>query len=64
MGKRVAIVIAVEDYSDFGIVLTRDSLTVHTPQANSPKLLVATFFEAQKQLSGTPLAKVIAAPSK
>jgi hypothetical protein len=52
------------DGSPFTIKVTRHSLTMQTPGSTSPKLLVQTFFEAQKQLAATPVAKAIAAPSK
>lgn len=50
--------------SPFKIKVTRRSLTVQTPKATSPKLLVETFFEAQKQLAATPVTKAISAGSK
>jgi Caspase domain len=52
------------DGSAFKIRVTRRSLTMQTPRPASPKLLVETFFEAQKQLAGTPLIKAIAAKAK
>ena len=52
------------DGSPFKIKVTRRSLTVQTPRPTSPKLLVETFFEAQKQLSATPVIKANTAGSK
>ena len=40
--------------------VTRDSLTVQTVKPQSPKLLLQSFFDAQKQLAGTPIIKAIA----
>jgi len=55
--------IEIED-SDFTIEVTRKSLTLQTPETRSPKLLLGMFFEAQKQLSETPLTKFISPPEK
>ena len=44
----------------FKIRVRQRSLTVQTPRPTSPKHLVETFFDAQKQLSGTPVIKAIA----
>jgi hypothetical protein len=52
------------DGSAFKIKVTPASLTVQTPRPASPKLLVETFFDAQKQLSATPVIKAITAGSK
>ncbi|MBN1653527.1 MAG: caspase family protein [Deltaproteobacteria bacterium] len=49
--------------SPLKIKVTAYSLTVYTAQMTSPKLLVESFFDVQKQLSGTPVLKAIAASS-
>jgi hypothetical protein len=51
------------DDSPFEIRVARHSLTVQTPRPTSPKLLVETFFDAQKKLSGTPVIRAIAPSS-
>lgn len=50
--------------SPLKIRITPGNLTVQTQRPVSPKLLVETFFEAQKQLSATPVIKAITAGSK
>jgi hypothetical protein len=50
--------------SPLKIRITPGNLTVQTQRPASPKLLVETFFEAQKQLSATPVIKAITAGSK
>ena len=50
--------------SPLKIRITPASLTVQTQRPASPKRLVETFFEAQKQLSATPVMKAITAGSK
>jgi hypothetical protein len=46
--------------SPFKIHVTPGSFTVYGPRTTSPKLLVESFFDAQKQLSATPVLNAIA----
>lgn len=55
--------ISIEN-SPLTIKVEPDSLTVHTTRTSSPKLLLETFFDVQKQLAGTPVMKAIAPDSK
>jgi hypothetical protein len=50
--------------SAFSIKIMRESLTLTMPEAGSPASLLETFFEAQKQLSGTPVIKAISPSEK
>lgn len=50
--------------SAFSIKIMRESLTLTMPEAGSPASLLETFFEAQKQLSGTPVIKAISSSEK
>jgi hypothetical protein len=47
----------------FTINVTSRSLSVQTQRPTSPKLLVQTFFDAQRQLIGTPVIRAISAGS-
>lgn len=49
------------DGSPLTIKATSHSLSVQTPRTTSPKLLVQTFFDVQKQLAATPVVKAITA---
>ena len=45
--------------SPLKVKVTPGSLTVHTPKPVAPKLLVASFFEVQIQLAGSPILKAV-----